>query len=488
VYKINSLNNFYNYKQLQPTQTNNVSAINCAQTISATNPIHTQYSTPISAQTAINFKSLTTRTALTTKEETKKFNEISSLIDKSLKKDLQALLKTGKLLNNNSNDKSTTLDNLYKIATTTRLEGLDKKKLVEDVIQTLKNPFKITQKFGDIPVNLQNEILTNERNNGKNISAIDLDVKSSTCPAASIEFNLAHKMPAEFTRMAENLTSTSYSVTKTINVNDLSQSFLNTLWMLNEFGTEHKLIDKNTINVKLKPDRNAIIRARVQNTYQKPDERSPIDVLMQSTFMNIGAQNTYNALTDKRTPKYNEDDSGLIDIEKNFAEELATGKGKVCVTYQKIDDNGRLVGYECEQQETLSHIRNTLNQGDNVIIGYTYCDNNNNVIGGHEITIIGIEKDKKGNEYFVCNDTDDEVSDRITYPVSELLPKIHHAGIPKSVLTGNVEFVEGWRELMEIYKKTKEEQKLQLAQQMQFMPIYQQYPTSQPLTVLNQAA
>ena len=69
------------------------------------------------------------------------------------------------------------------------------------------------------------------------------------------------------------------------------------------------------------------------------------------------------------------------------------------------------------------YIQNTLNQGDNVIIGYTYCDNNNNVIGGHEITIIGIETDNKGQKYFICNDTDDGVSEPIKYKVDELLPK-----------------------------------------------------------------
>ena len=199
---------------MQPAKTNSAAAISSAQAYSATNPIQTLSANKISAQNAINFKSMTVRTSLSTREETKKYNEISRLIDKNLKKDLQTLLKTGKLLSNDSNDKSTTLDNLYKMATTTRLEGLDKKKLVEDVIQTIKNPFRITQKFGDIPVNLQNEIITNERNNGKNISAMDLDVKSSTCPAASIEFNLAHKMPSEFARMAEGLSSKEISVNK----------------------------------------------------------------------------------------------------------------------------------------------------------------------------------------------------------------------------------------------------------------------------------
>lgn len=425
---------------------------------------------------AVSFKALPIRTSLIGKEEHDKYNQVSGLLDKKIRKDLQELLKTGKLLDKSANDNTTTLDNLYKIATQPRVEGLDRGKILSDVISTIKYPFNITQKFGDIPVSIQDEVIAQAAKQGKNLTVSDLDVKSSTCPAASIEFDLAHRMPAEFARMAAGLTSENVCVEKTIKVKDLSQGLTDTIWMLNEFGTEHKLEDWNTLKVVLRPDNNAIIRARIQNSHQDSDERSPIDVLMQSTFMNIGAQNTYDTIVDRRTPKYNEDDSGLIDIEKNFAEELATGKGKVCVTYQKIDDNGRLVGYECEQEETLSHIQNTLNIGNNVIIGYTYCDEDNNVIGGHEITIIGIETDRKGNKFFVCNDTDDGVSSSIKYPVKELLPRIHHAGIPKSVLVDNVEFVEGWKELMEVYKITKAQQELQ------------RVTNSSTLSVLNQAA
>lgn len=416
------------------------------------------------------------RTSLTGKTEHDKYNTVVTMLDKKTRNELQELLKTGKLLDNSANDNSTTLDNLYKIATEKRVDGIDKETILKDVITTIKHPFNITQKFGDVPANLQTEVIQKERQQGKNISSLDLDVKSSTCPAASIEFNLAHKMPAEFARIAEGLSSPQMSVQKTIDVSGLSQGLMDTIWMLNEFQTEHSLENWKKLKVTLKPDENAIIRARIQNNYKDPDERSVVDVLMQSTFMNIGAQNTYDTLTDKRIPKYNQDDSGLIDIEKNFAEELATGKGKVCVTYQRIDDEGKLVGYECEQNETLAHIQNTLDQGDNVIIGYTYCDNDNYVIGGHEITIIGIETDKKGKKYFICNDTDDGVSSAIKYSVDELLPKIHHAGIPKSVLVDNVEFVEGWKELMQVYKETKAEQEVQIAL------------NDKRLKVLNQAA
>ena len=461
MYNISALSNNYN---VYMPKMHTLSGIRDVAANNATNP-YTSMPSYKSQFSIPSFGINQIRTSLSTREEHKKYDEISSIIDKKTRKDLQVLLKNGKLLNANSNDGTTTLDNLYTIATVKRAQGLDKKNILEETIKAIKHPFIIPQKFGDIPINLQPEIINHERTLGKNISSYDLDVKSSTCPAASIEFDIAHRMPAEFARMVEGLTSEDLCITKKINVNDLSQGLLDIIWMLNEFGTEHKMLDWDTLVVKLRPDRNAIIRARIQNSYKDPDERSLVDVLMQSTFMNVGAQNTYDSLIDKRIPKYNDDDSGLIDIEKNFAEELATGKGKVCVTYQKIDDSGKLIGYECEQSETLSHIQNTLNQGDNVIIGYTYCDNDNNVIGGHEITIIGIETDKKGQKYFICNDTDDGVSEPIKYSVDELLPKIHHAGIPKSVLVGNVEFIEAWKELMQIYKETKIQQEQQIALQ-----------------------
>ena len=64
--------------------------------------------------------------------------------------------------------------------------------------------------------------------------------------------------------------------------------------------------------MKFAPDKNAIIRAKIQTTHKDPYERTPLDVLMQSTFMQIGSQQSYNTLTDKRTGKFNQNDKGLI--------------------------------------------------------------------------------------------------------------------------------------------------------------------------------
>ncbi len=455
---ISSVNN------LNITHTNHLQPANNAATAPmSVSPAIQQQSAVSSSFVLPSFGLAKIKTSLNTKEEKEKYNTVISMLDKKSKKEINELLKTGKLLNANSNDNTTVLDNLYKIAVTKRVEGLQREKILAEVIEKIHSPYTITQKFGDIPEKIANDIINKENLLSLNkISSKDLEVHSSTCPAASIEFNLAHKMPAEFARIAEGLTSESISVVKNLKMSSLSQNTMDILWMLNEFQIPHKMTNWDDFTVLLKPDRNAIVRARVQNTYYDKGERSPLDVLMQSTFMNIGAQNTYNTLVDKRIPKYNDDDGGLTDIEKNFAEEIATGKGRVCVTYQKIeytDDSinqtGKLVGYECRPEETLQHIEETLKGGDNVIIGYIYTDENNNVVGGHEITITGIEKGKDGKKYFVCNDTDDGIDAPIKYSVNEFLPKIHHAGIPINILQGKVEFVDGWKELMQYYKESK---------------------------------
>ena len=82
------------------------------------------------------------RTSLATKEEKEKYNTVSHLLNREDRKLLDYTLKSGVLLNNNSNDKSSVLDNLYKMSTTQRADGLDNKKLVQStltLIQLLKN-------------------------------------------------------------------------------------------------------------------------------------------------------------------------------------------------------------------------------------------------------------------------------------------------------------------------------------------------------------
>ena len=72
--------------------------------------------------------------------------------------------------------------------------------------------------------------------------------------------------------------------------------------------------------------------------------------------------------------------------------------------------------------------------GQNVIIGYTSTDDNNNIIGGHEITIVGAKTTADGKLIFVCNDTDDDSPELVEYHEDYLIPKIHHVGLPTEIV------------------------------------------------------
>lgn len=415
-------------------------------------------------------------TALRTPDEQKKFSEVSKLLDQEGRNKLNILLKNGRLLNNESNDKTTTLDNLYKIVTEKRAPGLTSEAILKDVVRELENPFCITQKFGDIPADFENELLknpqkyglpanpsTNYLENFKQTGLLQfkktnydelLNVISSSCVAASIQFNIAHKNPAEYARMAAGLSSENMCVDKKIKLNDIALNSVDAMWLLQEFNVPRKQIDWNNVVVEMKPDAQAIVRAQIQSLHHDAGERSPLDVLMQSTFMNIGSQHTYNSITDIRTGAFNADNRGLTDIEKNLAEVIAEGRNKISVTYQILDENGKLIGYECPQESTLKHITDALKLGENVIIGYTHLDENGVVENGHEITIIGIEKDRNGKQVFICNDTDDLLDEPVKYDVDYLLPKIHHAGLPHEVLKDDVEIVDSWVDVLNEYKNS----------------------------------
>ena len=100
----------------------------------------------------------TIQTQLSSKADIAKYSDLVANLDKEGRQAANLLLKTGILLNNNSNDKTSTLDNLHNIITNPRAKGLDAKVVLNEAVKTLANPFKITQKFGDIPVHLQNAV------------------------------------------------------------------------------------------------------------------------------------------------------------------------------------------------------------------------------------------------------------------------------------------------------------------------------------------
>ena len=272
---------------------------------------------------------------------------------------------------------------------------------------------------------------------------------------------MAQKHPAEFARFAEGLSSPQMSVNKTIKLNNLADNTLDAIWLLNAFEVPYQANDFNEAALKFAPDKNAIIRAQIQTVDKDKLERSPLDVLMQSTFMQVGSQQSYDTLTDKRAGKFNQNDKGLIEFEKTFTESVVEDKNKISVTYQTVDENARLVGYETDFNTMKKQITDALKLGENVIIGYTQVDASGTIINGHEITIIGTRTDKNGKMMFICNDTDDNVPRSIEYSEDFLLPKIHHAALPQAVVKNDIELVENWVEGLKTYKELKKNQNTQ---------------------------
>lgn len=378
-------------------------------------------------------------------EQNRKYQEIKNISDMETKKRLQNLLKTGRLLNAESNDGSTTLDNLHKIATTPRYAGLDNQVILRETIKEIDNPFIITQKFGDIPKEINPQIVAYEKllqDENKAPQGLTLDSKdynveySSTCPAASMQFNLADKKPAEYTRIAAALTSPDCEFVKRVKYGNISPSVLESLELLKDFNVSIKKPANNWdyLDVYVKPDANAIVRAQIQNSYQDPGERSSVGTLMQSAFMNLASQNAYNSLTDKRYGKFSVNNEGLTEFEKNFLESIIDEEPKISIVYQNIDENQKLQGYNFDFKSTEDHLLQSLGTSSNVIIGIIEFDQDKKVIGGHEITVIGAKKDMHGNISFICNDTDDDYTGPIMIKSQDLIPKIHHAGIPAKLV------------------------------------------------------
>ena len=321
---------------------------------------------------------LTIRTQLTTADEKKKYNEITAELDGKYKKKLDFALKTGILLKNNSDDKSSVLDNLYKILKEERDPGLDGKTLVEECLDIIENPYVITQTCEDIPEEYKTEVLgiiTNLSEDKEVLAKANYELDNmhtGTCPTASVEFDLATKNPAEFFRIVEGLTSPKNEAYKTIDMDALSEKTLDAVWLLENFKTPHQIVNYKQAVVLLKPDKNALIRARIQNNHKDKGERSIIDVIMQSTMMQLGSQQTYDSLTDKRAPNsWTMEDGGLIDFEKTYVESIMENKNTTSVIYQKIDENGKLIGHEKDFQTIKKELLDTLALGHNIIIGYT---------------------------------------------------------------------------------------------------------------------
>ena len=366
---------------------------------------------------------------------------------------MEYLLKTGKLLSKSNHDNSTVLDNLYSIATTKRAYNLDSRVIITNVLDLICHPKYVTQSFGDIPDNIKAEVvkrLPNDNPIKHNPNAMDV-VASGTCAAASLEVNMAHSYPAEFARWVSKLSSEDMSLDLNIDLKSISKNPLEALKIINLLKAQKTFDGFDKMKIKVDLDDGAMTRAYVQSKYWDFGERNVADVLIQSAIMKLGSQNTYDSLTDIRGGDFNQNPQGLIEVEKTFVESLIKNKEITSLVYHQVDDEQNLVGYNCSLDTIAKHITQTLDSGDDVILGYVLTNETsgatknknynpkvdgkpNKVTNGHEITVIDYKKDKDGKLTFICVDTDDDNPELVSYSADWLLPKIHHAGYPAQIV------------------------------------------------------
>ncbi len=390
------------------------------------------------------------------------YSRLSNVMDQEGRVYLNQLYKNGKLLSRDSNDGSSTLENIYKIMAKPRVSFLDKKNIIKETLKTLQDPYLITQNIGQIPHSDMQEILQAE--NIKLAQKIQreqanpyfnpddiadnypirpeslLYIHAATCSAASIEFNLADRRPAEFARYVEGFTSPEKSVKTRVKYSDLSPDMMEGLAALTQQNARFRPIDWETIEITVMPDENAYIRADAQEDHRLKNTRSMIDVLMQSSFMRLGARETYNSLTDKRSKEVGEGE-GLNQFEIAFVESIVDSRSKkVPVLYMELDGElTQVTNYAFDFEQTKKHFVKSLDQGTNIITGFLVdMDKDSGKIHnpqGHEILITGYKYDENGKLWFKYNDTDDGDYFAPSWLEADgFIPTIHHANVPMNVL------------------------------------------------------
>lgn len=378
--------------------------------------------------------------------EKQQYNEILNTLPIQNKKELENLQKNGILLNKKSNNNSSTLDNLYKIYKNERAQGLNNKEILKETISTLNNPYRISQKNDNSSKNYLDLILTN--------NSQPIKEKTSTCTASCIEFDLASQEPAEFVRFVEELTSPKLSVDKTIELNNLADKALDAIWLLNTFETPKEANSFNKIKLTLKPDDKILEKIALDKSSKTFSHRNTIDTILQSTFMNVGSQQSYNSITDIRGGKFNVTEKGLIEFEKTYTESIVRNKNIISVNYQKIDENGQIVGYETDFSTIKNQLLDTLSLKENIILGLTNQMPDGS-LKGHEVVLTGAKTHTSGKTDFYCYNSDSDKLGPEIYSEDYLLSRIHHAGLPKEIVAKTMIFQDGWILGLENFKQLK---------------------------------
>ena len=386
-----------------------------------------------------------------TQKENISYAKIYNSLSKDMKVKFEKCLNSGKLLQTDSKNGRTVLDILYKIFSAPRAAEVNKQALINECINILDNPLVITQIAEDIPekflesatnyvYNIEENICKQKQKTTEPSENMRLKTEESgenklnkedelkrireklenrgvgTCVAASIEYTLATKYPVKFFRIVEGITSEKKETKFLVNCKkaDLTDD------VIDIFCTPYK-VKNGMIEVALKADEGAYRLAKIQKNYQDNNERTTVDILVQSLIFQIGTKGTYDSIRDEHAILFGEKD-GLCFYEEDYILRILTGKATNNKDYMKYDDNNDIVG-RTNKILIEKDINTALCNGNYLMIGIN-CSGDDKNIDGHELTIMGSSKGLDGTEYYICKDTDSEYARPLLIDKDTILDRI----------------------------------------------------------------
>ena len=384
-----------------------------------------------------------------------RYNKISGALDPLARKQFQSLLKQGVLYNTKTDDGHSTLFHLYAMLSTRRASGFDNKILVKETVEILNKPFAITQRFAPLTDGVARQILLARNYPGligssvmppvKPLTLKDLNVDSSaTCVASSVMYYMADKEPAELTRHLNELTSPLNAFFEKVKLSEISpDNPAEVINILRESKIPFYVSGPGELTVKVENPPAGYLRAVDSQRFQTESQyRNGIEAAYQSALTYL-ATHTYdpaNDMRDSETP--GEGSKGLTEAEKTLMETIVKENGGVqSVTYQAVagkanpkpgeDGNSYLFGYYRSFEQITADLLQSLRMGEPVIIGTTDTDQSGAIVTGHEITVTGAYVDATTNQLnFIVADSDDNVPRLVAKPAKDLIPTIHHVGLP----------------------------------------------------------
>lgn len=381
--------------------------------------------------------------------------QIQRNLDPVTQQRFKQLITQGILTKGAADDGHSALYHLYGILTTPRAAGYNNQTILRETIETLSQPYSISQRFAPITPQVAQQLLNVRNSPGLNRTNVPAPIKplsmqelnvenSATCVASSVMYYMADKEPTDLARHINELTSPMNAFFEKATFSEISPDAPHeALQVLREHQIPYYISGQNEVTVKVENPPAGVIRAQSsQNLPMNGPYRNAIASAYQSALTYL-VTHSYDPASDERDADIpGETSKGLTEAEKTLMEAIIKDNGGVqSVTYQAVNNkanpapgeegNSYLFGYNRRFEDTTSDILKALSLGQPVIIGTTDTDETGAIVAGHEITITSAYTDMQdGQLKFVVADSDDNIPEPVVKTAKELIPTIHHAGLP----------------------------------------------------------